>query len=108
MRPEGVWLVTWLPAEVRAPVRRAPLSPKHAEMEFDNQKDAVRLAMNLPADQDVELHLPGGQILGRYAIEQMLNDECWRTAQHMTPAGGVPGLRQVTAGGPDGLAQSWR
>jgi hypothetical protein len=73
MGPKGVWVVTWLPGEVRAPVRRAPPSPKHAEMEFDNQKDAVRLAMNLPADQDVELHLPGGQILGRYAIEQMLD-----------------------------------
>jgi hypothetical protein len=41
-------------------------------MAFDNQKDAVRLAMNLPADQDVELHLPGGQILERSVIEQML------------------------------------
>jgi hypothetical protein len=41
-------------------------------MAFDNQKDAVRLAMNLPTDQDVELHLPGGQILERSVIEQML------------------------------------
>jgi len=41
-------------------------------MAFDNQKDAVYLAMNLPADQDVELHLPGGQILERSVIEQML------------------------------------
>ena len=72
MGPKSVWLVTWLPAEARAPVRRPPLSPKHAGMEFDNQNDAVVLAMNLPVDQDVELHLPGGQILGRYAIEHML------------------------------------
>ena len=72
MRPKGVWVVTWLPSELRGPVRLAPLSPKPAEMAFDNQKDAVRLAMNLPADQHVELHLPGGQILGRWAIEQML------------------------------------
>jgi hypothetical protein len=41
-------------------------------MAFDNQKDAVRLAMTVPADQHVQLHLPGGQILGRWAIEQML------------------------------------
>ena len=72
MRPKGVWVVAWLPSELRGPVRLAPLSPKPAEMAFDNQKDAVRLAMNLPADQDVELHLPGGQILERSVIEQML------------------------------------
>ena len=62
---QELWVVTWLPAESRAPVRLAPLPPKPAEMTFDNQKDAVRLAMNLAADQRVELHLPGGQILGR-------------------------------------------
>jgi hypothetical protein len=72
MGPKGVWVVTWLPSESRAPVRLAPLPPKPAEMAFDNQKDAVRLAMNLPADQQVELHLPGGQILVRSVIEQML------------------------------------
>jgi hypothetical protein len=73
MRPKGVWVVTWLPSELRGPVRVAPLlPPKPAEMAFDNQKDAIRLAMNLPADQDVELHLPGGQILERSVIEQML------------------------------------
>jgi hypothetical protein len=72
MRPKGVWVVTWLPSELRGPVSLAPQSRKPAEMAFDNQKDAVYLAMNLPADQDVELHLPGGQILVRSVIEQML------------------------------------
>ena len=61
MGSTSVWVVTWLPSESRAPVRLAPLAPKPAEMAFDNQKDAVRLAMNLPADQDVELHLPGAK-----------------------------------------------
>jgi hypothetical protein len=47
------------------------MTPRPAEKAFENQKDAVRLAMNLPAHQHVELHLPGGQIVGRSVIEQL-------------------------------------
>jgi hypothetical protein len=74
---QELWVVTWLPAESRAPVRLAPLPPKPAEMTFDNQKDAVRLAMNLRRTNVWSYTCPAAKSSGDERLNRCSRLKCW-------------------------------
>ena len=73
MSDQNDWVASWLPVEVRAPIRHTSNTPTRVSKSFHGQKDAVSFAMGLDVDcrGSAQLHLPGGQVVNLPIIEQM-------------------------------------